>query len=77
MNINLRSRGMEEKVERRAALLNILKHSRDVSFERSGDDGTRPRSSSAFVSPAFPQSPVVDRRRSHSFQSGNLLISTK
>ena len=76
MNINRRSQGMEEKLERRAALLNILKHSRDGSFE-SSDEGGRPRSSSAFVPPVFPQSPVMDRRRSHSFQSGNLIISTK
>ena len=77
VNINLRSRGMEEKLERRIALLNILKHSRDGSFERSGDEDGRPRSRSAFMSPVFPQSPVMDRRQSHSFQSGNLLISTK
>lgn len=77
VNINLRSQGMEEKLERRAALLNVLKYNRDGSFERNGDEGGRPRSSSAFMPPVFPQSPVMDRRRSHSFQSGNLLISTK
>jgi len=77
VNINLRSQGMEEKLERRTALLNIMKHSRDYSFEESSDDGTRQRSQSAFGPSMLPQSPAVDQRRSHSFQSGNLLISTK
>ena len=76
VNINLRSQGMDEKLERRTAFLNIMKHSRDASFEGSGD-GTRQRSNSAFGPPVMPHSPVIDRRRSHSFQSGNLLISTK
>ena len=75
VNVNLRAQGMEEKLERRSALLNILKHGRDSSFEVSGDD-TRQRSNSAF-GPPLSQPPVTDQRRSHSFQSGNLLISTK
>ena len=77
VNINLRSQGMNEKLERRTAILNILKHSRAASFESADDNGIRPRSNSVFTQPVYPQSPVVDRRRSHSFQSGNLLISTK
>lgn len=77
VNVNLRSRGMEEKFERRTALLNIMKHSRDCSFEESSGDGTRQRSQSEFGPSMLSQSPVVDRRRSHSFQSGNLLISAK
>lgn len=76
VNINLRSQGMELKLERRSALLNILKHSRDTSFERSSDNA-RQRSNSALGPPTLQYSPVVERRRSHSFQSGNLIISTK
>ena len=76
VNINLRSQGMELKLERRSALLNILKHSRDTSFETSSDNA-RQRSNSALGPPTLQYSPVVERRRSHSFQSGNLIISTK
>ena len=72
MNINLRSKGIDEKLVRRTALLNILKHSKDISFEETV---TRKRSQSQLAPTLTQESPTIDRRRSHSFQSGNILIS--
>ena len=72
MNINLRSKGIDEKLVRRTALLNILKHSKDFSFEETV---TRKRSQSQMSPALTQQSPTIHRRRSHSFQSGNILIS--
>ncbi|XP_065886547.1 inactive hydroxysteroid dehydrogenase-like protein 1 [Dysidea avara] len=72
VNINLRSKGIDEKLVRRTALLNILKHSKDISFEETV---TRKRSQSQLAPTLTQESPTIDRRRSHSFQSGNILIS--
>ena len=76
VNIKLRVQGMEKKLKRRAAILNILKHTRDMSFEESsGGNETRQRSHSAFGPPVSSSpSPIMDRRRAHSFQLGNILI---